>query len=278
MFSILPWKGGKQRTIFGSKDSSHWPWWCRFRIPLEFFNHLLPSERFGGGRFFRNISASNNRIFVVFCLDLHFRGHMFRALNGQIQYDYFCENFMKIGWMVSEIFNVFLFFHVTHFPHGKWRLSYAATPYRLQHILNSSNTSIIICNNFWQCWVISEIHITLCSHSNWKRWKTEQNSWTPQKCYWPQWCRIRKPIEIFDYLLPSARFNVGSGFKNIRLSKMSSLVNFDLELHFQIQELDDQSQCDHFGNTLWKSVEWCRRYSTFFLFCQVTHFPPGNGD
>ena len=56
---------------------------------------------------------------------------------------------------------------------------------------------------------------------------------------------------------------------------MSIFVNFDLDLHFQghvLQEIDDQAQCDHFGEKF-MSVEWCRRYSTFSVL-QVT-FPPG---
>ena len=44
------------------------------------------------------------KIFVNFNLDLHFQGHL---LHGQAQCDHFGENLRKIGWIVSEIVNVF---------------------------------------------------------------------------------------------------------------------------------------------------------------------------
>ena len=46
---------------------------------------------------------------------------------------------------------------------------------------------------------------------------------------------------MFDYLLPSARFDIGS-FLEIFVSEMSIFVNFDLDLQFQcylLQEIDD---------------------------------------
>ena len=48
---------------------------------------------------------------------------------------------------------------------------------------------------------------------------------------------------------------------------MRIFVNFYLGLHFPghlLWKLDDQAYCDQLVKTLWKSVEWCRRYSTVF--------------
>ena len=68
-------------------------------------------------------------------------------------------------------------------------------------------------------------------------------------------------------------------FKEIfTLKKWEIFVNFEIDLHFQghlLRKLDDQTQGDHFGENLIKSVEWCRRYSMSFLFFQVIHFPSG---
>ena len=69
----------------------------------------------------------------------------------------------KIGCIVHEIFNVLTFFHATHFPSGKGRLSCATSLSRMAHFLWSRCTPIIICKTFdWKRWVISEIHNTFC--------------------------------------------------------------------------------------------------------------------
>ena len=41
-------------------------------------------------------------------------------------------------------------------------------------------------------------------------------------------CQIRIPFELFDYLMPSARFEGGSFFSNICASKLSIFLNVDL--------------------------------------------------
>ena len=46
---------------------------------------------------------------------------------------------------------------------------------------------------------------------------------------------------------------MGVCFRNIRVSKMSSFAYFELDSHFQgylLQKLDDQIQCEHFGENL----------------------------
>ena len=51
--------------------------------------------------FFRNIRASEMKIIVNVDLDLHFQGNLLQELNEHTQCDYFGENLMLIGWMVS---------------------------------------------------------------------------------------------------------------------------------------------------------------------------------
>ena len=61
------------------------------------------------------------------------------------------------------------------------------------------------------------------------------------------------PFEFFYYLLLSARFDVGSVFRNIRHTEMRIFVNFGLDLHFQgylLYTLDGLTQCDDFGENL----------------------------
>ena len=45
------------------------------------------------------------KIFVNFDLDLYFQGHLLQRKDGQTQCDYFGENLIKSGWIVSEKFN-----------------------------------------------------------------------------------------------------------------------------------------------------------------------------
>ena len=49
-------------------------------------------------------------IFFLVNLTYIFQGHLLQELDDQIQCDHFGENLMKIGWIVSEIFNLFQFF------------------------------------------------------------------------------------------------------------------------------------------------------------------------
>ena len=54
----------------------------------------------------------------MFNIDLHFQGRMSQELDDQTQSDHFIENLMKIGWMVLEMFNVFLrLFSMWHIFH-----------------------------------------------------------------------------------------------------------------------------------------------------------------
>ena len=69
-------------------------------------------------------------------------------------------------------------------------------------------------------------------------------------------------------------------FINIRAPKINIFVNFYVDLHFQghlLQELDDHMQCDFFDEYLmnigWMGVRDIQLF--FFLFFQVTRFPPG---
>ena len=103
-------------------------------------------------------------------------------------------------------------------------------------------------------------------------WKMEKNCWKQRR-----WLLVLD-FEILHYLLLSATIDIWSIFRNIRVSKMSIFINFDLDLHFQghlLQELDHQTQYNHFGENLMKIGQMCQSYSIFFLFFQVTHFPPG---
>ena len=75
------------------------------------------------------------------------------------------------------------------------------------------------------------------------------------------------PFEIVDYLLPSAWFDVRCFLKNNRVPKMSIFVHFYLKLHFEgymLHELDDQTYCDHFIESLMK-IGWLMSYSSFFF-------------
>ena len=54
-------------------------------------------------------------------------------------------------------------------------------------------------------------------------------------------------------------------------------INFYLDLHFQghlLQELNYQTQCDHFGENFMKISSMVSEMSNFFLFFQVTYVPP----
>ena len=62
-------------------------------------------------------------------------------------------------------------------------------------------------------------------------------------------------LDFFDYQLPSASFDAGRFFRNIRAWRTWISVNFLIDIHFQgylLQELDGQIQCDHFGVNLMK--------------------------
>ena len=76
-------------------------------------------------------------------------------------------------------------------------------------------------------------------------------------------------FEIFDDLLPSARFDVGRCFfrKIIRVSKISMFVNFYLDLYFRGHLLDGQTKCDNFGENLMKTGRMVSEiFNVFFLF------------
>ena len=72
------------------------------------------------------------------------------------------ERMKKIGGVVSEISDVFSFFHKPIFHLEKKETKLCTNPYRLAQFLFSSSTPIIIWNNLWKCWVISEICNTFC--------------------------------------------------------------------------------------------------------------------
>ena len=83
-----------------------------------------------------------------------FHGHLLQELDGQPQCDHFGENLIKIGWMVSAIFNVSVFFQVPHFQRGKWRLSAQQPPFMLFY--RSWSTLIIIRKKMRISWTICE--------------------------------------------------------------------------------------------------------------------------
>ena len=77
-------------------------------------------------------------------------------------------------------------------------------------------------------------------------------------------------LEFLVYPLPSGRFDTES--------LLSLFVNFDLDLIFQghmLQESDDQTQCDHFGEKRLNDVGDINR---LFLFTQLIIFHPENRD
>ena len=91
-------------------------------------------------------------------------------------------------------------------------------------------------------------------HFAWKRWKTKQNFWNQRR--WSlaaiAWIRIPWNFLITYYRQRDLTLGV---FRNIRASKMRILKNCGIDLHFQchqLQELDDQTQCDHSGEILMK--------------------------
>ena len=80
-------------------------------------------------------------------------------------------------------------------------------------------------------------------HSIQKRWKREQQFLETKTMVigWAVMVPNLNPFEFLYYLLPSARFDIGSFLRNINASQMRISVNFDLGLHFQghlLQALD----------------------------------------
>ena len=90
------------------------------------------------------------------------------------QCNHFGENLMKICWMVSEIFNAFLFFHVTF---STWKIEIKLCgKLHWCHILYidlDSNTLIIICKKNLEL-VARKLTIRVF-YSTWKRYKREHN-------------------------------------------------------------------------------------------------------
>ena len=126
------------------------------------------------------------------------------------------------------------FFHATHLPPEKGRQGCEATPYRLKRFLYSQTSSIIICKHIGKCWVISEIRSTSCFPFYLKKGRNLiKNCGYKADVYWPRWRRILTAYEMFDYLLPSARFNVESFLKTYPRVKNEHFLNVDQDLHFQ---------------------------------------------
>ena len=148
---------------------------------------------------------------------------------------------------MPEILDVFSFFHTTHFPSGKGRLSCAATPYRLEHVLQSSSTSIIICKTFFvKCWVILENRKTCCFPLPGKSGKGSKIFGKDDGDLWRYWCRIRILFKMLTVYYRQLDLTL-EVFRSIRISKMSTFVNVDLDQHFLLQELNEQTYCDQFG-------------------------------
>ena len=72
--------------------------------------YLLPPASFDVWSFFKEIFALQKWDLKKIDIYLHFQGQLWQELDDQTQCDHFGENFMKIGWMVLEIFNVFFIF------------------------------------------------------------------------------------------------------------------------------------------------------------------------
>ena len=63
------------------------------------------------------------------------------------------------------------------------------------------------------------------------------------------------PLKFVTNYYRQRDFTLGVFLGNICVSKMSIIVNFDLDLKFHahlLQEFDGQIQCDHFGENLMK--------------------------
>ena len=63
-------------------------------------------------------------------------------------------------------------------------------------------------------------------------------------------------MKFRKYLLPSARFDVESLFRKIRILKTRIFVNFDLDLDFRglsVEEFDGRSQSARFAENLMKT-------------------------
>ena len=81
---------------------------AEFGPPLK-FDHLLPSPRFDVGSLLEIFALQKWECLLLWPWPEFSRSPL-QELDGQMPCDHFVENLMKIGWMVSEIFNVFFCF------------------------------------------------------------------------------------------------------------------------------------------------------------------------
>ena len=116
-------------------------------------------------------------IFLNFDYVLRFQGYLLQELAGQTQCNHFGENFMKIDWLVLEIFSVFsVFFLRDIFSTCKWRLSCMATSIHVHTFLYKSSTMIIFCKQFLNRLNSFKRKLTICAfHSTLNRWKRKQH-------------------------------------------------------------------------------------------------------
>ena len=131
LFSTLPGKYGKGRKILGIKDDGHLWWCCRILIPFTFVLITHYRQRDLALGIFRNILASKKIIFVNFYIDLHFQDPLLQELDNRHNVIILVNTRWKsVGWFYSSFL---LFFQMTHFPPGKWRLSCAPTSIHAAH-------------------------------------------------------------------------------------------------------------------------------------------------
>ena len=185
----------------------------------------------------------------------------------------------KIGCIMPEIFDVFTFFSCN--PFSTWNRitklcrTPSPPPVTLHNFCCRARVPLSwSVKHFWKCWIISEIRNTYCfplyleKVKNWAK-LLESKRWSLTVML-PN----SDPFEIFDYLLPPARFDVERFLNSIRTSKMRIFVNFYIDQHFQghlLQELDDQTQYDHFCENLMKIGSMMSHIFKVFIFFQITN-------
>ena len=117
--NFLPGKGENWSKIFGIKDEGHWLWWCEMLIIRIFLLSITVSEIWHWHFFLEIFCIKNNNLLQEF--------------DDQPQCDHFGE-YLMVEW--CQRYSTFsLFFLVTHFQPGKWRLSCVPTSIHAPHFV-----------------------------------------------------------------------------------------------------------------------------------------------
>ena len=189
---------------------------------FEFFDYLLPPTTFDVLSLFRNIHVLQMSIIVNFDIDRHFQGHLLHTLDAQAWCEYFGENSMTIGWIVSEYFNVFSAFPGDTFSTWKWSLSCAtnsnhADTFYWTRVPRSKSSS-----NSRTGWIVFEKSDPMCFPFHLKNMENEAIFWGEKiKLYCPPHTELRISWNFLSAYSRFARF-VGPTVQKRRKRKVWS--------------------------------------------------------